>query len=105
MTALAPDHAKNADFMRQMVRVQNAIGLLCPIPWTRELLPAQRRLLLKERTRGLVLHDLTVRGEAIRLKVRLAAMSAAGKAIAPADKPHDAKHKFTVTVPRAVDAK
>lgn len=55
-----------------------ALQLLCPMEWKANLPAAQRRALLKERTRGLTLHDLAATGDD-RLKVRIYFTSAALK--------------------------
>jgi hypothetical protein len=68
----SPDVARHADHMRAMVRVQNAIGFVLPSElWHRGLKVADRQRTLREKTIGLVLHDMTINGEITRLKSRL----------------------------------
>jgi hypothetical protein len=75
-----PDHVKRAEMARFSVRLANALGLLLPIAWDRSMPPAHRQIVLREKTRGLVTHDMTLNGEANRLKARLDSMKAAAMA-------------------------
>ena len=74
--AQAPDVVKNAEMQRYIVRVANAMGFLCALPWSRSLSAATRSVVLRERARGLTLHDLAICREVQRLKIRLMALQA-----------------------------
>jgi hypothetical protein len=76
MTAPTNDTAKNAEGMRRHIRLTNALGFLCPVEWSRSLQATRRTQVLRERARGLILHDLTLCGDVKRLRIRLAAMQA-----------------------------